>query len=125
MGVNLDLTISLGTIIETLMICGGGLGALVTLRNTVTTLKGEMTTSKQETKEQFEGIQSATKAQFDGIQSELKKMGEILIGMARFDERLMNLDKRVTSQGRQIDELRRGEGWITARRNTVEGEYSP
>jgi hypothetical protein len=115
MGVNLDLTISLGTIIETLMIGGGGIAALVTLRNTVTTLKGEMATSKQETKQQFDGIQSATRAQFDGIQSELKKMGEILIGMARFDERLMNLDKRVTSQGRQIDELRRGEGWITAR----------
>lgn len=28
-------------------------------------------------------------------------MGDILIGMARFDERITNLDKRVTSQGRK------------------------
>lgn len=125
MGVTLDLTIGLGTIIETVVLACGGVAAIVTLRNTVATLKTDMATSKRETKEQFEGMQSATKAQFDGIQSELKKMGDILIGMARFDERLLNLDKRLTSQGRQIDELRRGEGWITARRTAVEGEYNP
>jgi hypothetical protein len=125
MGVTFDLTIGLGTIIETAVLAGGGIATLVTLRNTVTTLKTDMASSKKETKEQFDGMQTATKAQFDGIQSELKKMGDILIGMARFDERLLNLDKRLTSQGRQIDELRRGEGWITSRRSTVEGEYNP
>ena len=111
--VTVDLTITLGTIIETGVLGAGGVAAIVTLRNTVATLKGEMATSKEETKEQF-----------NGIQSELKKMGEILIGMARFDERLANLDKRVTAQGRQIDELRRGEGFIRGQhRTSVDGEY--
>jgi hypothetical protein len=52
------------------------------------------------------------------------KLGEILVGMVRFDERLANLDRRVTTQGRQIDELRRGEGFIrSSHRQAVDGEY--
>ena len=47
------------------------MAALVTLRNTVTGLNERLTNSKTETKEQFAAVQS-----------ELKKMGEILIGMA-------------------------------------------
>lgn len=122
--VTLDLTITLGTIIQTSLIGSGGVAAIVTLRNTVATLKTEMENSKKEAKEQFEGMQLSTGRQFDGIQSELRKMGEILIGMARFDERLSSLDKRVTSQGRQIDELRRGEGFIRGgQRAAIDGEY--
>jgi uncharacterized coiled-coil protein SlyX len=50
-------------------------------------------------------------------------MGDILIGMARFDERITNLDKRVTSQGRKIDELSRGLGFVRGHRASVDGEY--
>lgn len=110
--VNFDLTITLGTILETAILGGGGVAALVTLRNTVTTLKAEAADSKRDVKEQFAGIQS-----------ELKKMGEILIGMARFDERLTNLDKRVTSHGRKLDELAHGDGFVRGHRGSVDGEY--
>lgn len=112
--VNFDLTITLGTIIETAVLGSGGVAALVTLRNTVASLKSDAKTSKQDTKEQFAGIQS-----------ELKKMGEILIGMARFDERLTSLDHRVTTHGRKIDDLSRGDGYVQGpRRANVDGEYS-
>ncbi|OKO83371.1 hypothetical protein AC629_22780 [Bradyrhizobium sp. NAS80.1] len=112
MSVSVDLTITLGTIIETSVLAFGGITALVTLRNTVSTLKTQMETSKQETKEQMEASKRENKEQFAGIQSELKKMGEILIDMARFEERFTNLDRRVTAHGRQIDELRHGDGFV-------------
>lgn len=115
MSVSVDLTISLGTIIETSVLAVGGIAALVTLRNTVTTLKAQMETSKTETKEQMETSKRENKEQFAGIQSELKKLGEILIDMARFEERFTNLDKRVTAHGRQLDELRHGDGFVRNR----------
>lgn len=110
--VNFDLTITLGTILETAVLGGGGIAALVTLRNTVASLKIDAQASKQDTKDQFAGIQN-----------ELKKMGAILIEMARFDEKLMNLDKRVTSHGRKIDELSHGEGFVRGHRASIDGEY--
>ena len=110
--VNFDLTITLGTIIETAVLGCGGVAALVTLRNTVASLKTEAAAAKKDTKDRF-----------DGIQTELKKMGDILIGVARFDERITNLDKRVTSQARKIDDLSRGEGFVRGDRASVDGEY--
>lgn len=109
--VNFDLTITLGTIIETAILGGGGVAALVTLRNTVASLNEKFAASKVETKEQFAGVQS-----------ELKKMGDILIGMARFDEKLSNLDKRVTVHDHKIDELQHGEGFVRGARG-IEREY--
>lgn len=110
--VNIDLTVTLGTIIQTGVLVAGGIAALVTMRNTVASLKVDAEAAKRDNKEQF-----------NNIQTELKKMGDILINMARFDERITNLDKRVTSQGRQIDELRHGEGFVRGHRVSVDGEY--
>jgi hypothetical protein len=39
-----------------------------------------------------------------GIQKGLKKLGETLIGIARFDERLADLDRRVTAHVRCLVE---------------------
>ncbi|KGT75780.1 hypothetical protein MA20_31780 [Bradyrhizobium japonicum] len=113
--VNFDLTINLGTILEIGVLLVGGVTTLTTLRNTVKTIKDDQKSFKAE-----------TKGQFDGIQAELKKLGDVLIGMARFDERITNLDKRVTAHGRQIDDMRRGRGFIRGaedERQTVDGEY--
>lgn len=111
--ITFDLTITLGTIIETAVLGGGGVAALVTLRNTVASLKADAKQSKQDIKDQF-----------TGIQNELRKMGEILIEMARFDEKLSSLDARVTTHGRKIDELSRGVGFVQQRqRPSVDGEY--
>jgi hypothetical protein len=97
----IDYTISVGNIIEIGSILGGGFAVFITLKNNVASMKDDVVS----------------------MQSEIKKLGEVLIDIARFDERLSNLDKRVTAQGRQIDELRRGEGFIRSHRPTVDGEY--
>jgi hypothetical protein len=110
--VNFDLTVTLGTLIETSVLVAGGVAAFITLRGTVASLKESATATKTETKEQFASVQL-----------ELKKLGDILIGQARFDEKLTNLDKRVTTHGRRIDELSRGVGFIRSSRATVDGEY--
>jgi len=123
MAVTLDLTISIGTILQTAVIAGGGVAAIVTLRNTVKTLKDQLKADGEDNKEEFKAIREQTGAQFAGVQSELKKMSEILIKQALVEERILNLDRRVTSQGRQIDELRRGEGFIRSHRSAVDGEY--
>jgi len=110
--VNVDLSITLGTIIELSAFIVGGIVTLAVLKNMVTALKEEMSASKRETKEQIAAIQV-----------EIKKMGEILIDMARFEEKLLNLDKRVTTHGRKLDDLSRGDGFVRGHRSSVDGEY--
>jgi hypothetical protein len=112
MSVGFDLTITLSAIVEVVIFGGGGIATLVTLRNAVASLKENQAETKKE-----------TKLQFDSVQLELKKLGEVLIGMARFDEKLTNLDKRVTTQGRKIDELARGNGYVQGKRDSIDGEY--
>lgn len=58
------------------------------------------------------------------MKREITKLGDVLIGMARFDEKLRGIDTRVTNHDREISDLRRGNGFIIQRRETtVEGEY--
>jgi hypothetical protein len=92
--VTLDLTITLGTIIETIVLGGGGVAALVTLKNTVSTVKSEMKATKQENKEQFAGIQS-----------EIKKIGDVLINQADQNRRIIHLEE-------DVRELRHGKGFV-------------
>lgn len=99
-----DFTWNIGVIVQIIVLVFGGLATLITLKNTVATIKTEMAATKRENDKRF-----------DGIQSELRKLGDILISMARFDEKLTNLDKRVTSHGRRLDELSHGEGFVRGR----------
>jgi hypothetical protein len=108
----IDFTWNIGVIVQIVVLVLGGVATLITLKNTVATIKTDMAATKKENDKRF-----------DGIQSELKKLSDILIGMARFDERLSNLDKRVTSHGRKLDDLSRGDGYVQGRRSSVDGEY--
>jgi hypothetical protein len=97
----IDFTWNIGVIVQITVLVLGGWATLVTLRNTVATIKTDMAATKKENDKRF-----------DGIQNELRKLGDILVSMARFDEKLSNLDKRVTAHGRRIDELSHGEGFV-------------
>jgi hypothetical protein len=108
----IDFTWNIGVIVQIAVLIVGGIVTLAVLKNTVATIKTEVSAMKTENDKRF-----------DGIQSELKKMGEILIGMARFDERLSSLDSRVTTHGRKLDDLSRGRGFIRGDRATLDGEY--
>ena len=99
----IDYTITIGNIIEVSSIVGGGFTVFLTLKNNVATLKDDVL----------------------AMQQEVKELGKVLIGMARVDEKLANMDKRVTAHGREIEDLRRGSGFITGRRSSIDGEYNP
>ena len=58
------------------------------------------------------------------LKQEFKKFGEILIGQARFDERLTGIDRRVSTAERRIDELAHGEGFVRGRLG-IDREYPP
>jgi hypothetical protein len=78
-----EQTITVGNIIEILVIAGGGISVFATMRTTVKNINTKV----------------------DGMQIEIKKLGDILIGQARFDEKLSNLEHRVSTHDRRIDEL--------------------
>lgn len=88
-----EQTITIGNIIEICVIAGGGISVFASMRATVRNIN----------------------AKVDGMQVEIRKLGEILIGQARFDEKLTSLERRVTVHDGLIDGLRRGEGYIQAR----------
>jgi hypothetical protein len=98
--VMIEQTITIGNIIEIAVIAVGGVSVFITLRNTVANIKADV----------------------DGLQVEIKKLGEILVNLARFDERITSLDKRVTAQGRRIDDLSHGDGFVRPRPG-IDGEY--
>lgn len=101
----IDFTWNIGVIVQIVVLVLGGWATLVTLRNTVATIKTEMAATKIENDKRF-----------DGIQNELRKLGDILVSMARFDEKLSSLDARVTTHGRKIDDLSRGRGFVQGSR---------
>lgn len=90
----IDYTITVGNIIEVGAMVGGGLTVFLTLKNNVAALKEDLV----------------------AVQAEVKKFGDILVSMARFDEKLSNLDRRVTVHDNKIDELQHGEGFVQGSR---------
>lgn len=108
----IDFTWNIGAIVQIAVLIGGGIMTLAILKNTVATIKIDIAATKL-----------ANDKRFDGIQNELKTIGDILIGMARFDERLNSLDSRVTTHGKKLDDLSRGHGFIRGNRPTLDGEY--
>lgn len=91
----IDLTITIGNIIEIGSIIGGGLLVLVTLRNTVSNLKNDMTDMKEE----------------------IKKVGQVLVTLAVTTTRLDNVEQ-------DIRELKHGRGFIVPRSDGgINGEY--
>lgn len=111
-------------IVQIALVCIGGCVALITLRNTIRGFKDSMAAANSASEKQFASIQQSSKEQFASVQAELKELGKILIDQARFDEKLTSLDKRVTSQGRKIDELAHGNGFVRGLRPSIDGEYS-
>ncbi len=91
----IDYTITVGNIIEIGAIVGGGLLALITMRNTVKNLKDDVTDMK----------------------TEIKKVGEVLVKMAVTQTRLDNVEQ-------DIRDLKHGRGFIQHRSDGgINGEY--
>lgn len=86
----IEQTITIGNIIEIVSIIAGGITVFVTLRNTVTNIKTEVT----------------------GMQIEIKKLGDILIAQADMRGDMRVLENRVTATEQDIRELRHGKGFV-------------
>lgn len=91
-----EQSITIGNIIEVLVIAGGGISVFSALRNTVKNINTKV----------------------DGIQTEIKKLSDILIAQARFDEKLTSIEKRVTAHDTRINELAHGDGYVHSRPRT-------
>jgi hypothetical protein len=96
----IDWTISIGSLIQVVVILVGGLSVLITLRNTVAELKTDVS----------------------DIQKELQKMGDILTKMAVAETRLDNQDTRLGRVEHDVRDLRRGVGFIKGHHG-IDGEY--
>ena len=92
--IGFDLSISVGSIIQTVLIIGGGIYALGALRANVTTIKEEVAASKLETKDSI-----------DHVEDEIKKIGEILVKQADQNRRIIHLEE-------DVRELRHGRGFV-------------
>lgn len=112
-GISIDYTISIGLIVQTAIVIAGGLLALGAMRSTVKTIQ----TAAAETKKEIW-------KQLDDVQAKLNELNKVLISLARFEERLSSLDTRVTTHGRKIDDLSRGDGYVKRPpRTALDGEY--
>lgn len=79
-----DASINVGNIITIVIVGSGAIASFVTIRNNVSGMKSDMSDLKQE----------------------IKKVTEVLISLARQEERANAADQRALLQGQRIDELR-------------------
>lgn len=95
-----DFTITIGNIIEIVSIVGGGVVVLLTLKSDVKSLQIGA---------------KALKDELNGMQAEIKRLGDILIDLAKVQGDIKLLDQRITSAEQDIRELRHGDGFIVKR----------
>jgi len=82
-----DPTVTLGSILEALALSIGGLSVIVSMRWQIRTISYK---------------QSDLDVQLHGIKQEIKKIGEVLISVARFDERLTSHDLRLNELSKRM-----------------------
>jgi hypothetical protein len=101
-GLNLmiEQTITVGNIIEIIVIGAGGIGVFFTLKSTVANIKHEV----------------------EGIQKEIEKLGDILIAQADIRGEIKVINTRIASAEQDIREMRHGEGFVKGPRG-IEREY--
>lgn len=58
-----------------------------------------------------------------GLEAELKKLAEVVVMQAVQTNQIFNLNNQMTMLQRNVEDLRRGSGWITGHRTSVDGEY--
>lgn len=93
-----DATVTFGNILEILVIAGGGLIALGSMKATVSEMRQE---------------QKLMKSDFADMKNEIKKVGDVLVKIAVTDQRLLNVEQ-------DIREIKHGRGFI---QEEIKGEY--
>lgn len=57
------------------------------------------------------------------LKTDVKKIGELMTTVAVQNQRMDGMSERLNMIDKRFDELRHGEGWVTHKRTSVEGEY--
>ena len=69
------------------------------------------------------GRLTSIETSMNNVRDELQKLSDVLVSMAEMRGDYRVLDQRVLAAEKHIDELRRGAGYITKERASVNGEY--
>lgn len=80
--------IDTSSVVAIVTVGGGIIATFVTMRNAVNNMKGEMV----------------------DLKAEVKKLADVLISVARQEERMTAMDQRMLAQGARLDELRATQG---------------
>lgn len=83
-------TVNIGQLLNILVIVAGGIGFMYSMRADNAVVKARL------------GFQDR---QLEMMQEELKKVGEILLSLARTDGRMDRLEDRQLAQGKRLDDL--------------------
>lgn len=94
----IDPTVSVGNLLQMIVIVVGGLSVFFALRADVRVMRHDMNNLK----ERQEALSEA-----------FKQLGDILKQVAVQDERLVEQSRRIGAAERTIDELRHGKGFIS------------
>jgi hypothetical protein len=103
----LDLTVTLGNIIEIGVIIAGGIAVLLKTSTNVSLLNAGLI---------------AVKDDMVRMQTEIKEMAAVITQLSVQTVRMDALSERIAMLDRRYEELRRGNGWVTGR-HTLDGEY--
>lgn len=115
-GVAVDLTISIGNIVEIAVIGGAGVSMVAVMKTTMSAMRKEFADSKKSTAIVISDMKRDTKEQFAGIQNEIKRISDVLINQADQNRRIIRLEE-------DVRDLRHGRGFVRGE-GGIDREYS-
>lgn len=59
----------------------------------------------------------------EDMKSELKELAKVITELAVQDNKITNLSSQITMVQRNVEDMRRGMGWVGSPRDSVDGEY--
>jgi len=68
-------------------------------------------------------LTAVLKEDITDMKNEIKKLADVIVTQAVQNSRLDSQGQRITRVENTIEDLRRGRGWITESRKSVDGEY--
>lgn len=98
----IDPTVSIGNLIQILVIVMGGVSVFFALRSDVRVIRHDMNNLRERQ---------------DSLNEAFKQLGDILRQVAVQDTRLVAQEERIGRLENTIEGLRRGEGWISPMRS--------
>jgi hypothetical protein len=97
----IDTTINLGHLVELATLMVGALGFLYSMKSDIRAVKGDVRSVAADIRD--------TAARTAAVEAEMKKLTDIAVTLARYDERLMAMTTRINLMDKRWEELRHHE----------------